>query len=196
MNDRTGVIPKPDLGRPMRWLARRPVATLGLGVLLINGAVVLWLLFLGRSVLPANAALDWWNGSILRGDNSQHLMDFYSILHAMSGAALFFAVRWIRPAWPVPLRLLLVIVCSGGWEAVENTPWVIAVFNGPASPGGYQGDSIVNALSDTAFVALGFLAAHSFPRWLILVAGVLAEVAVAVMIHDGFVLGTARLVLR
>lgn len=61
-------------------------------------------------------------------------------------------------------------------------------------PGVYRGDSIVNALGDTGFVALGFLAAHTLPRWSVVAGGLLAEVSVVLAIHDGFVLGTARLV--
>jgi len=192
VNGRTEMV----LRRPLPSVLGRPVLALTLGILLVNGAVVLWLLLLGRNFLPQEVPLDWWNPSTLLSHNSQHVTDLYSSLHAVSGAALYFLVRQLRPAWPVQLRLLLVIACSGVWEIVENTPWVIALFNDPESPGAYGGDSIVNALSDTAFVALGFLAAHSLPRWLIISAGVIAEVGVALMIHDGFVLGTARLVLR
>ena len=90
----------------------------------------------------------------------------------------------------------MVIACSGVWEVVENTPWIIALFNDPGGPGVYRGDSIVNAFSDTAFVALGFIVAHHMPRWFIIGAGLMAEIGVAVVIHDGFVLGTARIILR
>lgn len=193
-----------DIDRRTKALARpfpqppaaQPLVLACLGMLLVNGAVILWLLLLGRNILPATVPLRWWSGSTLSADNSQHLSDFYSLLHAMSGAALCFAARSLRPAWPVLGRLLLVIACSGAWEIVENTPWVIALFNDPAGPGVYGGDSIINAVSDTAFVAAGFLAAHALPRRFVIAAGTLAEIGVAVMIHDGFVLGTAKLVLR
>lgn len=176
--------------------AAQPAVTLCLGILLVNGAVVLWLWLLGRSILPPTVPLRIWNGSTLSAHNSQHLMDFYSALHAMSGAALYFAARRLRPAWPLHRRLLTVIACSGLWEIIENTPWVIALFNDPGGLHVYRGDSIVNALSDTAFVALGFMAAHQMPRWFIIAAGAMAEVGVAIVIHDGFVLGTARIILR
>lgn len=165
------------------------------GILLVNGAVTLWLLSLGRSFLPEEVPLQLWSGSMLAWDNSQHLMDFYSPLHAFSGAVLYLAAAAIRPQWPIHWRLLIVIACSGVWEVVENAPGVIELFNPPGSPYLYQGDSIINALSDTGFVAMGFLAAHCLPRWLIVSAGAMAEVAVAVTLNDGFVLGTARLVL-
>lgn len=183
-------------GRPLDATGLSAALTLAGGILLVNGAVVLWLMLLGRSFLPQGVPMDWWNPSVLSAHNSQHLTDPYSALHAISGAALFFVACAVRPAWPLHRRLLLAIACSGLWEAVENTPWVIALFNDPEGAAIYSGDSIVNALSDTGFVALGFLAAHSLPRWIIVAGGVGAEICVALMIHDGFVLGTARLVLR
>ncbi|MBB1498080.1 DUF2585 family protein [Paracoccus sp. MC1862] len=190
------MIPPRPVGGSLAFRGGQPLLTLALGILLINAAVVLWLLFLGREFLPENVPLYWWNPSTALSHNSQHLTDFYSALHAISGAALFFLARRLRPGWPVGTRLLLVIACSGLWEIVENTPWVISLFNDPDGIDVYQGDSIVNALSDTGFVALGFLAAHNFPRWLVIAGGGLAEIAVALMIHDGFVLGTARMILR
>lgn len=196
LDNPTEVTSRQALGRNISLVAGRPVLTFCLGIVVINGAVILWLLFLGRGVLPVTVPLEVWNASTVSAHNSQHLTDFYSVLHAVSGAMLYFVARAVCPAWPVHRRLLLVTACSGVWEIVENTPMVIALFNDPESLNVYTGDSIVNALSDTAFVALGFLAAHSFPRWLIVTAGVLAEIGVAVMIHDGFVLGTVRMVLR
>lgn len=196
MNRPADVIPPRPLGVSLAFLAGRPLLTLALGILLVNAAVVLWLLFLGRGFLPETVPLDWWNPSTALSHNSQHVTDFYSALHAISGAALFFLARRLRPGWPAGTRLLLVIACSGLWEMVENTPSVISLFNDPEGIDVYRGDSIVNALSDTGFVALGFLAAHNFPRWLVIAGGGLAEIAVALMIHDGFVLGMARMVLR
>lgn len=196
LDNRTDAISRHPPGRPLSLAAGRPALTFCFGILLINGLLVLWLLFLDRSFLPGMVPLELWNASTVAPHNSQHLTDLYSLLHAISGAALYFVARALCPAWPVHLRLLMAIACSGVWEAVENTPFVIALFNDPESLNVYAGDSIINALSDTGFVALGFLAAHNFPRWLIVTAGLLAEVGVAVIIHDGFVLGTARLVLR
>ena len=192
MNRRARLAPPPLLASFLSG----PAVTLTMGILLVNGAVVLWLLMLGRSFLPAAVPLEWWSASTLADHNSQHLTDYYSALHAISGAALYFVARWVCPLWPLHKRLLMVLACSGVWELVENTPWVIALFNDSGSLSVYRGDSIVNALSDTAFVALGFIAAHLWPRWFLVTAAVMAEISVAVMIHDGFILGTARIVLR
>ena len=192
MNRRARLAPPPALGS----FPASPAVTLCLGILLVNGAVVLWLLMLGRGFLPADVPLEWWSASTVADHNSQHLTDYYSALHAISGAGLYFAACWVCPLWPLHKRLVMVLACSGVWEVVENTPWVIAMFNDPGSLSVYRGDSIVNALSDTAFVALGFIAAHVLPRRVLVMAGVMAEIGVAVMIHDGFILGTARIVLR
>lgn len=189
-------MPSPSLGVRTLPPAARSVAALCLGFVLVNGLVVAWLVVLGRDALPAAVPLEWWNGSLLSHHNSQHVTDFYSPLHAVSGAALYLAATALRPHWPLHRRLLLVIACSGVWEIVENTPAVIALFNAPQGPAVYRGDSIVNALSDCAFVLGGSLAAHGCPRWLVITAGVLVEIAGALVISDGLVLGTARLVLR
>jgi hypothetical protein len=197
MNSRAEMPPTVGTPGPIpAFPALQPALAVCLGVLLVNGAVALWLMFLGRGFLPATVPLQWFSASTAAANNSQHLTDFYSLLHAVSGAALYFAARAVCPAWPPHRRFLMVIACSGVWEIVENLPVVIALFNDPGSLSVYRGDSIVNALSDTAFVALGFLSAHCLPRWLIIAAGVAAEIGVAMMIHDGFLLGTARLVLR
>ena len=188
--------PRPTPGQPLARPPLSPALTLCLGILLVNGAVALWLLLLGRSLLPTGVPLQWWSGSTFADHNSQHLTDYYSALHVISGAGLYFAARRVCPLWPLHKRLLMVIACSGVWEVVENTPWIIALFNDPGGPGVYRGDSIVNAFSDTAFVALGFIVAHHMPRWFIIGAGLMAEIGVAVVIHDGFVLGTARIILR
>jgi hypothetical protein len=177
-------------------LAAHPVLTVFLGILLVNGTVVLWLMLLGRNFVPETVALQSWSGSTLSADNSQHLIDFYSLLHAVSGAALYFAARAVCPAWPVHLRFMMMIGCSGVWEVIENTPSVIALFNDPHGLAVYRGDSVVYALSDTSFAAAGFLAAHALPPWFIIAAGALVELGVALMIHDGFVLAAARLVMR
>lgn len=196
MNSPAGLSGPRPRGRPAPLASAGPAATLVAGILLVNGAVVLWLLALGRGFLPASVPLEWWNPSTLAAHNSQHVTDAYSLLHAVSGAALYVAAGWLRPAWPFHRKLLMVLACSGVWEIVENTPWVIALFNDPVGAQVYRGDSIVNALSDTGFVALGVLAARLMPRWAVIGAGVLAEIGAAVMIHDSFVLGAARIILR
>lgn len=194
--DGDGAPRKPLSLQPPPLAAVPPVLAVCAGILLVNGAVVLWLMLLGRGFLPPSVPLQWWSASIRAEDNSQHLMDLYSFLHAMSGAALCFAARGLRPGWPVHMRLLAVIASSGVWEAVENTPWVIAIFNDPLGPYIYRGDSIVNALSDSAFVIAGFLAARAVPRWGIITAGVAVEIGLAVTIRDGFVFGAAKLMWR
>jgi len=168
-----------------------------LGILLVNGTVMMWLLLLGHGFLPETVPLEWWSASTLTADNSQHLTDVYSTLHAASGAVLYFALKSCCPTWPLHYHLLTAIACSGVWELVENTPAVIALFNNPADPGSYHGDSIINALSDTAFVAFGFLAAQGFPRWLIIAGGfALAALWIGVTIHDDFIYDVTRTALR
>lgn len=166
-------------------VAAHPALTLSLGILLANAAVVLWLWTLGRSLLPLERPLQWFSLGAGPQHNSQHLADIYSLVHAAAGAGLhlFLGSAWsFRPLW---LRLLLAVASSSVWEMVENTPWVIALFNNLQGPDTYPGDSIVNALSDTAFVVLGFLASRLMPVWAVaataLIAGGLAALVSSAM---------------
>lgn len=174
---RAGLTLSPGLRLRTLLPAVRSVALLCLGFVLVNGLVVAWLVLLGHDALPSAVPLEWWNGSLLSHHNSQHVTDVYSPLHAVSGAALYVVATALRPHWPLHRRVLLVIACSGVWEIVENTPPVIALFNAAQGPAVYGGDSVVNALSDSAFVLGGSLAAPGFRRWLVITAGVLVEIA-------------------
>lgn len=131
------------------------VAT-ALAIVLMMALTSLWLALLGRPLLPASP-LEWFSRSDLPGDNSQHLSDAYSLAHAASGAGLGIAARIIRPHWDLKRALLVAVLCSAVWEMVENTTFIIALFNHILWSDSYRGDSIVNALSDTVFVVLGFL---------------------------------------
>jgi hypothetical protein len=127
--------------------------------------------------------------------NSQHLADGYSLLHISFGALIYKLVRRFNPDLRGAYLALTAVASAALWEAIENLPPLIAAFNSPGFAQTYQGDSIVNALGDVAFVGAGFaLALRLAPTaiW----AGVLGiELACAALINDGLVWGSARLFL-
>ena len=156
----------------------------------IVAAASLW--SFGRPLLPRQQSLHLWSTSFEAASNSQHLSDPYSFMHAVFGAGLFLIVNRLKPIWPERSKLIVAVLGSVVWEIVENTPRVIRVFNEAAQPGAYAGDSIVNSLSDTGFVILGFFMA----RWLgwraTLWLAVLVEIVLTFSIADGLLLGTVK----
>jgi hypothetical protein len=173
--------------------ARKPSMTVCILLCLLANAVAagcLWLF--GRSLLPETEPLRLWSTGFDAASNSQHLSDPYSLMHAVFGAALSIFLAALKPGWPVRSRLVVAVFGSVVWEIVENTPPVIRLFNESSQPGAYAGDKIVNALSDTGFVMLGFFVANWLGWRATLLLSVLVEVALVTSIGDGFTLGTLK----
>lgn len=175
--------------------ARKPSLAVCILLCLLANAVAagsLWLF--GRSLLPELEPLRLWSTGLEAASNSQHLSDPYSLMHGVFGAALYVFLEALKPGWPVRSRLVVAVLGSVIWEIVENTPPVIRLFNESGQPGAYAGDTIVNALSDTGFVVLGFFVARAVGWRATLVLSVLVDVALAASIGDGFLLGTLKVV--
>jgi hypothetical protein len=143
---------------------------------------------MGQPLLAAAAPFKLWAGNPLGPDNSQQLTDWYSLSHIVHGFIFYGLLKLIAPRLPFAARLLLAMGVEIGWEFIENSPFVIAAYRKQALAAGYAGDSVINSLSDTAMMALGFFLASRLPWWLVLVLAVAMEVLAIVMIRDGLVL--------
>ena len=177
--------------RPRLLAAVWPVASTIACLLLTNGLVVLYLWAIGRPFVAPDAPLLLFSAD-LQGANSLHLSDPYSLLHAIFGMSLFLFLDWMRPGWPLREKLIVAVLGSTVWEIMENTPFVVSVFNDTANPAAYQGDSVVNSLSDTFFAVLGFLFASRVPVALTIITALALELIVTVWIEDGLILGTLK----
>ena len=150
--------------------------------------MILWLQALGRPVLCSCGILRLWGPH----HDSQHLSDWYSLLHLSFGLALYVLIARFQPRWPMSLQAVVALFGSVTWEAVENLPAVIAMFNAGGSQD-YSGDTILNALGDTAFVLAGcLLAARLSTRAIVSVAAAI-EATTWLAINDSIVVGAARL---
>ncbi|WP_168990532.1 DUF2585 family protein [Aureimonas flava] len=167
------------------------------GQVLVGTAIVLVMAaaldLMGRPLVCDCGAIRLWDGDPHSPGSSQQFADWYSALHVIYGVGLFLALVRARPHWPTSWLLLTALASSAVWELMENTPWIIALFGQAVGAPDYHGDSVLNAVGDTVFVAAGFLVARALPlRWTIALVLVL-ELAIAFAIRDGFVLGTLRL---
>ena len=81
-----------------------------------------------------------------------------------------------------------------GWEILENTPWVIAAYRQQALSQGYVGDSIINSVSDTVFMIIGFALTASLPITIVVALALALEVFVGYMIRDNLTLNIINLV--
>lgn len=125
--------------------------------------------------------------------NSRVLLDPYTLMHLIAGALLVKLLGWLRPDWSLWTVMLAVVVSSTVWEAVENTPVVIAAFGyDPGDPLDYQGDSILNAMADGLAVTAGALAALRLPLAPVLLAALAGELGLSLWIGDGFAIVLLR----
>jgi len=135
-----------------------------------------------------------WSGDPWSSDNSQHLLDPYSLTHVLHGFALCGLLALVAgrlsPVW----RLWLAVSIEAFWEVVENSEFVIRRYREETAALGYHGDTIVNSLADILVCGLGFvLASHlGFRRTFALFA--VTEVALAIWIRDNLTLNVLMLI--
>lgn len=120
---------------------------------------------------------------ILTASNSRGLVDIYTLSHVIHGF-IFYAV--------LP-SLTLAIVAECIWEIFENSSLVINRYRQTASVD-YQGDTILNSVSDVAFMAAGYGIACMAPVWGVVGLAVLFELFGLWWCRDNLTLNVVMLV--
>ncbi len=151
---------------------------------------------LGQPFICACGHIKLWEGDLASPELSQHLTDWYSFTHILHGVMFYFLLWLAAPRAPAPTRLLMALAMEACWEIAENTPYIIHLYRQQALAQGYSGDSIVNSLSDTLMMALGFLAAWRLPTRAAIALFVTMEIALAFAIRDNLTLNMLNLLHR
>lgn len=152
------------------------------------------LLLWGQPAICDCGTVKLWHGVVLSAENSQHVSDWYTFSHVIHGFAFFYALHLVAPRLPLGLAFVAAVGIEVGWELLENTPAVIERYRESALAQGYSGDSVLNSISDTAAMALGFLLAARLPGLLILTLFVGFEIMTVWIIRDGLLLNIVQLV--
>jgi len=152
-------------------------------------ALQAFILFLfGQPLVSRTHSLMLWAGEVRSAENSQQLTDWYTFSHVIHGFIFYLALWYFFPKLTIWQRLALAVGIEVAWEITENTPMVIKHYREQALAQGYFGDSVINSVSDTCAMMLGFLVAWRLPILATVAIGVFLELWVGYWIHDNLTL--------
>ena len=129
------------------------------------GLLAAILIAMGRPPICPCGTISLWHGTVQSNQNSQQISDWYSFSHIIHGFIFYGVSRWLMPRAPLWVALAVAIGIEGAWEILENSPVIIDRYREVTMAYGYAGDSVLNSVSDAAFMILGFLAASRMRWW-------------------------------
>lgn len=148
----------------------------------------------GRSWWCSCGQLFLWAGDVWSAHNSQHLLDPYTLTHALHGFGFCWLLALVTPRATMALRLSLGTLLEAFWEVFENTEFVIQRYREETAALGYYGDSIANSLGDILICIIGFVIAQRLGFRRSVVVFVATELVLLIWIKDSLVLEILMLV--
>jgi hypothetical protein len=151
-------------------------------------------LALGRLPFGPDGKFGFWEGDIWSSENSQRFADPYSFSHIVHGIG-FYALLWlVARRLPLERRFFIALLIEAGWEVLENSPIIINRYRAATIAQGYEGDSVMNSVSDLLMMAAGFWFALRMRPAISWAAVAVMEIGCAICVRDNLTLNIIMLV--
>ena len=163
-------------------------ARAAVAVAIIVAATAALLYLMGGRPICTCGEIDLWVGDVNSSRTSQMLADWYSPSHIVHGFLFYGALWLVARKWPVERRFVAAVTIEAAWEIIENTPMIINRYREATAALGYNGDSVLNSVSDIAMMGLGFLLARKLPVWVSVAVVLVLELVPLFVIRDNLTL--------
>ncbi|MBI4854832.1 MAG: DUF2585 family protein [Acidobacteria bacterium] len=160
-------------------------------VITITSILLYWQ---GRSLICTCGKVFLWVGDIWSSDNSQHIFDPYSFTHLLHGFLFSWILILLAKKVPYNWQIVIVVVLESLWELVENSNFVINRYRENTLALGYQGDTIINSISDIFACSVGFIIAKYLGFKKSFIVFVIIELILLFWIRDNLTLNIIMLI--
>jgi hypothetical protein len=155
-------------------------------------AMLLW--WQGRPPICTCGTIRLWIGAVQSAENSQQIADWYTPSHIIHGF-VFYTLGWLFLRRNlIGERYIAAILIEAGWELLENSQFIIDRYREATFAFGYNGDSVLNSLTDLGWMTLGFMLARRLPVWVTIAIAIFFESLTLWIIRGNLALNVLMLI--